>query len=128
MTAIKSDRGSVSVEAVGSIVTLSLFGAVFLQLLLVMNAYLMLGHATREGARAAALGQGDTAVIYLVANIAGLEPTTADIDISPSERDAGDLVSVSAVGSVTRLPVLSALLPDLQVSMSATARAEVDHR
>lgn len=122
----RSDRGSASVEAVASIATLALFAAVFLQLILVLDAYLTIGHATREGARAAALGEGETGVIYLVRTVAGLDPYEGVVEVSPDDRDPGDLVTVSLEADVTRVPVIASVLPPLRISASTTARTEIE--
>ena len=122
----RTDRGSASIEAVASIATLALFAAVILQLILVLDAYLTAGHATREGARAAALGEGDTGVIYLVRTVAGLDPEEGSIDISPDDRDPGDLVTVSLEADVAKVPIIASILPTLRISSSTTARTEVE--
>lgn len=121
------ERGSASIEAVGSIVSLALFAAVLLQILLVLDAYLVAGHATREGARALALGEGQTQVRYLVATVAGVHPNDAEISIQPTQHEAGELVTVTFTSEVVRLPVLATILPELRISADATARAEVDY-
>jgi len=121
------ERGSASVEAVGSIAALAMFLAVILQLVLVVNAALVAGHATREGARAAALGHPTTGVIALVAAIAGMHPNDADVTVEPNGREPGDLVTVRFATVVARVPVLAAILPELRVVGSAVARSEVSY-
>jgi len=125
-TTRRTDRGSASVETVASIATLALFAAVFLQLILVLDAYLTVGHATREGARAAALGEGETGVIYLVRTVAGLDPYEGTIEVTPTDRDPGDLVTVSLEAEVTKVPVIASILPTLRVASSTTARTEIE--
>lgn len=120
------DRGSASIEAVASIATLALFAAVILQLILVLDAYLLAGHATREGARAAALGEGETGVIYLVRSVAGLGPYEGDVDVTPDDRDPGDLVTVTLEADVAAVPVIASILPPIRISASTTARTEVE--
>lgn len=120
-----TDRGSASVEAAASIATLALFAAVILQLILVLDAYLTAGHATREGARAAALGEVETGVIALVRAVAGLDPQQGTVDVTPDARQPGDLVTVSLEAEVQKVPVLAAILPTLRIEASTTARAEV---
>lgn len=120
------DRGSASIETVASIATLALFGAVLLQLILVLDAYLTAGHATREGARAAALGEGETGVIYLTRRVAGLDAGEGVVTVSPVDRDPGELVTVELEAEVTKVPVLAEFLPTLRISASATARSEVE--
>lgn len=122
------DRGSASIETVASIATLALFAAVILQLILVLDAYLTIGHATREGARAAALGEGETGVLYLTRRVAGLEPDEGTVTVTPRDRDPGDLVTVLLEAEVARVPVIAAILPPLRISSSSTARAEVEPR
>lgn len=122
---MRRDGGSASIEAVASIVTLALFAGVILQLILVLDAYLTAGHATREGVRAAALGQGETGVIYLVRQVAGLDPYEGTVEVSPDAREPGDLVTVSLEAEVAKVPVIAGILPTLTVSSSATARTEV---
>jgi hypothetical protein len=123
---VRSEEGSASIETVASIATLALFAAVMLQLILVIDAYLLAGHATREGARAAALGEGNTGVIYIVSSVAGLDPHEAAVTVTPADRDPGDLVTVSLEAEVAKVPVIAGILPELRVSSSATARTEVE--
>lgn len=122
---MRRDSGSASIEAVASIATLALFAAVILQLILVLDAYLTAGHATREGVRAAALGEGETGVIYLVRTVAGLDPYEGDISVTPDARGPGDLVTVSLEAEVAKVPVIASILPTITISSSATARTEV---
>lgn len=124
---MRSERGSATVEVAASIAALALFACVIFQLLLVMDAYLVAGHATREGARALAAGAPETKVRFLVASIAGIDPNEAEITIEPPFHVAGDVITVSLDAEVTRLAVLNDILPDLPVHASSSARAEMDH-
>lgn len=93
------------------------------------HAYLILSHASREGARAAALGQGDWEVQALVVGSAAtLDPNSLQVSITPAEgaRTRGEGVTVRTVYQLPiMVPLIIPMLPDpFPIQTATTMRME----
>lgn len=81
-------------------------------------------HAAREAARAAAV-DGDVDAARAGAERAGLRPVDVDVDPPPSQRRAGDPVTVSlAYRHRGRVPVMRALFDGVVLRAHASMRIE----
>lgn len=116
------EQGSVTVEMAGVLAVLAMLGLVLVQIVLVLDGYLVAGQAAREAARAAVLGMSDQEVAATVRDWLG---DGAQIQIEPSVRAAGDIVTVSVRVEVARIPFLARALPSLWIDTRAAMRAEV---
>lgn len=80
------------------------------------NNYLVVSNASREGARAAAVGASDVEIQDAVENVAAsLSLTKLSISISPAEsvRKKGDEVVVTVLYDYDMItPIIGALVPD----------------
>lgn len=93
--AVRPQRGSASVELAAVLPFAAVIGLVVVQIGLVVAAQLVVTHAAREGARAAAV-HNDDALARDAAIAAGrLDPDRTEVTVEPAERGAGDPVTVT---------------------------------
>lgn len=82
----------------------------------VFNAYLIISHASREGARSAVVGKEDIEVITRVKDsIFYLDPTKLTITLSPgkSMRTRGGAVTVNLKYNIDIIvPIIDTIIPD----------------
>ncbi|MHB1125752.1 MAG: TadE/TadG family type IV pilus assembly protein [Bacillota bacterium] len=81
----------------------------------IFQAYLTVTYAAREGARAGATGQPDSAVAQIVSEAStGLDTSILQVAVSPTgSRVPGDPLTVSVVYPITvRGPFLGAVFPE----------------
>lgn len=91
------------------------------------NAYLQINHASREGARTAALRGTDAEVIQTVKDSSPtLGLTDADITITPSSRTRGDSVKVEIVYDYqVEIGIISSIISDsVTLETQTTMRVE----
>lgn len=96
---------------------------------LLFNNYLLVGNASREGARKASIGGTDMEIISTIYNVTStLDPAKLTISITPGEggRSSGDAVTVRVAyeyGMIT--PIMAAILPGpFQLETGTTMRCE----
>lgn len=81
----------------------------------VFNAYLIINHASREGARVAAVGNDDGEISQTIHDaIFYLEPSNLSISISPSKnyRKRGDSVEINIGYDIEIImPIIQAIIP-----------------
>ncbi|MBI2914852.1 MAG: pilus assembly protein [Firmicutes bacterium] len=110
----KSGQASVEFALVLSVLVLVLMGT--LELGRVAHAYLTVSHASREAARAAALGKTDEEVASVARSAApSLDPVRLSVTVSPSftTRVGGQPVTVRVSYSETILvPLIAAIAPN----------------
>ena len=124
----RGDDGQATVELALVLPLVALFALFVAQVGLVVREQVLLTHATREAVRAASVAEGDrTAAARRAAEHAG----SLDADrLSVESTVDGDRVRVVAhYRSITDLPLIGAVVPDLDLDASATMRAEspVEH-
>jgi len=82
----------------------------------VFNAYLIVSHASREGARSAVVGDGDTEIITTIKDsLFYLDPTKLTINLSPNEsmRSRGSSVTVSLRYDIDIIvPIIDSIIPN----------------
>ena len=120
---ISGDSGQAVVEL--ALVLPLVIGLVLLvaQIALVARDLLLVTHAAREGARAAAVGATDAQVRTAVTRAGPLDPDRVLVRVDRT-RDAG-LVSVSVTyHDLTDLPLVGDVVPDVDLPAKVTMRQE----
>lgn len=125
----RGERGQATVELalVLPVLLLILFG--IMEFGRVFSAYLVITNAAREGARLAAVGADDTAIVQRVIEAAdSLETSNLTVTISPaySSRATGTETEVAVNYSIDLVtPVLSGVVPNpMPLAVQATMRVE----
>ncbi len=126
---IKNNRGQALVEIalVLPLLLLIIFGII--EFGRIFSAQLTLTHASREGARAGALGNSNTEIVEIVSSSSyPLEIGAGSVEITPDEnsRFTGDSLTVEINSSVSiYTPFLNGLLENpFPVSAKTTMRME----
>lgn len=113
------DRGQATVELALCLPVLCVLLLGIVQVAVVTRDRLAVQLAAREGARAAAIGADDAAVRRTVTATVALAPLTVGVD-----RRAGSARVTVAYREPTDVPLLGALLPDVEVRASVTMAVE----
>ena len=126
---MRCDRGQSTVEAALTLPVVLIALLMIVQVGVVVRDALVLAHAAREGARAAAVSDGDAEIRDAVMRSAGsLDAGAIDITIEPSEGDRrrGNPVTVDLAYTVRlRIPVVSRIVDvDLPLRASTSMRME----
>lgn len=117
-----SHRGQATVELALGLPVVCLAVLLVLQLALVGRDAVLVHHAAREAARAAAVEPWASAArAGAVASTTALDPTRLEVDLS---RRGGRVTTEVRYRSVTGLPMLGALVPDPELAASVTMREE----
>lgn len=91
----------------------------------VMNAYLIANHASREGARQAAVGKSDSEIVGIInLTTTSLDSSTININISPqaSDRTRGTEAQVTVSCQVEIItPLVSSVIPNPFVIQTSTS-------
>ena len=116
-----ADRAQATVETALVLPVVALVLLAVIQIGLVVHDRIMVTHAAREGARAAAVEAGDAAVRDAVVAAGVLAPDRLDVAIGGS----GERVTVEVrYRSPTNVPLVGAMLADVELTASATMRRE----
>lgn len=120
----RSDEGQATVELALVLPFVVLLALVLVQVGLVMRAQVLVTHAAREGARAAAVDDDPGAAREAVEASSPLEADRLDVDVS--ERGTrGSRVTVEVIfRSPTVVPLIGNVLADIPLRASATMRVE----
>ncbi len=126
----RKNKGQSIVEAalVLPVILLLLTGIIDFGLL--FNNYLIVSNASREGARAAAIGSTDAQIRTVVNNdTSSLDPAKLTLTIAPNEstgRRSGDAVTVTVQYQYSMItPVIAAIIPGpINLNTSTTMRCE----
>lgn len=124
---LQEERGQAMVELaiIMPLLLLLVFGIV--EFGRIYSAYITVNHASREGARAAAVGTDDPGTKAVVSGAAnGLPSDRLVIDITPATRKRGDMVTVAVAFAVPiQTPVINRIVPNpLTVKGVTTMRVE----
>lgn len=125
MRAAREDEGQGTVELALILPVVALLVLVVLQIGLVMRDRVLLTHATREAVRAASVATDDrVAAAHRAADRSGeLDPGRLDEQVTVSDDGTEVRVEVT-YRSPTDLPLVGALVPDVEFRESATMRVE----
>lgn len=121
MRRAREDGGQSTVELALVLPVVCLLLLLVIQVGLIVHAQLVVGHAAREGARAAAVDEHPLAAE--VAVVAGVPLDQDQLTVQTSRGDERVQVEVVYRYSST-MPVVGSLVPDLDLSASATMRRE----
>lgn len=116
---MRHDRGQATVELALCLPLLCTLLLGVVQVAVITRDRLAVQLAAREGARAAAIGGDERAVRRAVAAAVSLEPLHVRI-----ERRAGQARVTVGYRDPTDVPLLGALLPDVEVRITVTMAAE----
>lgn len=115
-------RGQATVELALGLPVLALAALLVLQVALVGRDAVLVHHAAREAARAAAVDPHQPAARAGALSASGaLDPQRLDVDLS---RRAGRVRAEVRYQAVTGLPLVGALVPDPVLEASVTMREE----
>ncbi len=116
-----ADRGQSTVEAALLLPAIAVVLLAVIQVGLVVHARIMVTHAAREGARAAAVGGTDDDVERAVAVAGDLAPYRLEVEVR--RRNGRAVVEVS-YDEPTSVPIIGLLLNDVTLEAEATMRLE----
>jgi Flp pilus assembly protein TadG len=110
---IRSNRGQTIVEFALILPVFTLLIAGMMEFGLIINQYLVVAEAAREGARSAALGGTDAQVTTVVDNAAStINQGNLTVTISPETRVSGNSVTVTVTNPIqTITPLISPFFP-----------------
>jgi len=118
------DRGQASVELALLLPVVVLLLLAVLQVGLMARDVVLVTHASREAARAAATDPAPSAALGAARSSSGLDPDRLSVDVSGRGK-AGSRVRVEVTyRSPTAVPIIGALLGDRTIKSSATMRVE----
>jgi Flp pilus assembly protein TadG len=122
----RGDRGQSTVELALLLPLVAILILLVLQFGLVIRDQLMVVHAAREAARAAAVTDGDpTAAARSGAERSGsLDPARLDLTTTPTDRDERISVVVRYRSS-TDVPLVGSLLPDVDLEVTMVMMREL---
>lgn len=113
MKSLKNENGQALVEFAVVLPVLLLLVMGILQFGMMLNSYLTIENASREGARAGIIGDSDAEIQSLIVSTSpGLDPKNLTITITPDEtsRKSGDSLTVTVSYNYNlTVPIVSAL-------------------
>lgn len=125
---LKSNRGQAIVELAILLPVLLLILMAILEFGRVFNAYMIITHASREGARAGSVGGSDIEIAEAIGDTTPtLDPTNMRITVStPSGRDRGDPLTVTVEYDVDLIvPLIGNVVGDpVELDAATTIRIE----
>jgi Flp pilus assembly protein TadG len=118
------ERGQSTVELALVLPVVALLLLALLQVGLVARDVVLVSHAAREGARAAATDSDPAAAERAAARSGGLDPTRMDVTVRGREGP-GSRVRVTVDYAIpTSVPIVGSLLGEISVATSVTMRVE----
>ena len=98
-----------------------IIGLAVAQVGLVVHARVMVTHAAREGARVAAVGGADGAVVEAAGSAGGLDPSRLEVSV---DRSGGRATVRIVYAAPTNVPLVGAFLDSVPMTATATMRLE----
>jgi Flp pilus assembly protein TadG len=121
----RGDRGQATVELALVLPLVAALLLVLLQVGLVVRDRVLVTHAAREAARAAAVADHDRSIAAERGAVRSSDLTAEHLHVTTSPVDGGDAVEVHvAYRSTTEVPLVGLLVPDLDLEADATMRVE----
>jgi Flp pilus assembly protein TadG len=118
------DRGQATVELALLLPVVVFLLLAVLQLGIVAREVVLVTHAAREAARAAAVDDASGAAREAASESSGLDPDRLEVDVSGREGP-GSRVRVTVEYRIrTSVPIVGALMTDPRVTSTATMRVE----
>jgi Flp pilus assembly protein TadG len=121
---VGDDRGQAAVELALVLPLVAALALALLQVALVVRDQVLVVHAAREAARAAAVGDDPGAARAAALAGAGLAPDRTDVEVSGREGPGSRVRVRVRYAASTDVPVVGPLLGDVGLSGSATMRVE----
>ena len=118
------ERGQSSVELALVLPLALLLVLVVVQAGLLVRDQVLVVHAAREAARAAAVGEDDAQVRAAADGAGPLDADRLRVDISGSTQSGAPVQVVVRYRSVTDVPLVGVLLPDVELTARASMRRE----
>lgn len=116
--------GQATVEFVLALPVVVLFALTVVQIALIGMDSLLVGHAAREGARAAAVEPSVAAARAGVWAGSSLDPGRTTVSLSGGTNRGDHLTVTVTHRSATNVPIVGALVPDIELSSSVSMRVE----
>ena len=123
-----ADRGQAAVELALLLPLVVLLLLAILQVSLLGKDAVLVAHASREAARAAATEPDPRAAAVAAAAAAGLDPDRLDVQVSPRGGTGTRVRVVVAYRAPTDVPLVGAVVDDRTIRIAATMRVEAPDR
>ena len=120
----RRERGQATVELALVLPLAVLFALIALQLGVVAKDLLLVHHAAREGARAAAVEPSAGAARTAVVGSASLDPGRVSVQLSGGTERGDETTATVTYRASTSVPLVGALIPDITLRASVTMRVE----
>lgn len=125
MKSLKNQKGQALVEFALILPILLLVVMGILQFGMMLNSYLAISNAAREGARAGIVGSSDTDIQNLIISTSpSLDPQDLTVAITPDQnnRNSGDTLTVKVTYNYTlTVPIISSLFNNVVVLSGETS-------
>ncbi|MEZ5407778.1 MAG: TadE/TadG family type IV pilus assembly protein [Acidimicrobiales bacterium] len=118
------DRGQATVELVLVLPVVATVLLAVVQVGLVVRDQVLVVHAAREAARAAAVDPSGGAAREAAAAATGLDPGRLGVTVGPQRAPGQRLAVTVTYTAPTRVPVVGALVGDLRLQAEVTTRVE----
>lgn len=118
------ERGQATVEFALVLPLVVLFALITLQLGTVAKDILLVHHAAREGARAAAVEPTSAAARTAVLGATTLDSNRLSVSLSGETSRGGQTTATVRYRSPTNVPLVGVLVPDVMLEASVTMRVE----
>lgn len=119
-----SERGQATVELALVLPLVALFALATLQLGLIAKDLVLVHHAAREGARAAAVEPTGGAARAAVIGSSSLDSGRLDVSLSGGTARGSQTTATVTYRAPTSVPLVGALIPDVTLKASVTMRVE----
>lgn len=118
------ERGQATVELALVLPLVVLFALVVLQLGVVAKDLVLVHHAAREGARAAAVEPNAGAARAAAAGSSSLDGGRLSVSLSGGTARGSQTTATVTYRAPTNVPLVGALIPDVTLEASVTMRVE----
>ncbi|MGH9244775.1 MAG: TadE/TadG family type IV pilus assembly protein [Acidimicrobiales bacterium] len=124
MTVGHRDRGQATVEFALALPLLALLLLVVVQVGVIVRAQVLVTHAAREAARAAAVDPEPAAPAHAARASSSLAPDRLAVDVSGRAGPGSRVLVEVRYSLATDIPLAGRLIPDLTLTARATMRVE----
>lgn len=118
------ERGQATVELALVLPLVVLFALVTLQLGVLAKDLVLVQHAAREGARAAAVEPTGGAARAAVVGSSSLDSGRLSVSLSGGTARGSQTTATVTYQAPTNVPLIGALIPDITIESSVTMRVE----
>lgn len=118
------ENGQATVELALVLPLVVLFALIALQLGVVAKDLVLVHHAAREGARAAAVEPNATTARAAVVGSSALDSSRLSVSLSGGTARGSQTTATVTYRAPTNVPLVGALIPDVTLEASVTMRVE----